>query len=383
MITKEASAQSVFEMNLTKKLPTPIRGLDFSLEEVRQTAFRGGLLRISLEICNNRCPLSCIYCYSHAGTAISGGPSDDLIQAMFIDAQKMGAKTAVLTGGGEPFVDPDRLFRIIDFAERVGLWIVIWTNGVLLNQQMVKKLKSRSVSIITKVNSMPDSPEVTDWLSGKQGAHTKMWAAIEMLLDSGYNTTTPTRLGIESVIVPKNVSEIPLLWRFCREHNIFPYFEGVKILGRAEYHEAKLKCNPTVMRQLFINLHDIDSSVYGFDWPLLSPVPGFRCTQIFCGCYITARGRVRPCPGLFHHVGLIKFEGSHTNLRQLLTNPPFPELRRIKERLKEPCRSCHADPDGLCYGCRASACDTNGLFGLDHECWYVAKVLDNSLNRER
>jgi MoaA/NifB/PqqE/SkfB family radical SAM enzyme len=378
MITQETSSRLVLARRCTKKfsVPIPIQGFGFSLDDILQTAFRGGLLRISLELCNNRCPLNCIYCYSQAGPAIRGELPEDLVRAILMDAQRMGAKTLVLTGGGEPFIDPERLFRIINFAEQIGLWTVIWTNGVLLNEQLIKKLKNCSVSIITKVNSMPPNPDVTDWLSGKPGAHAKMWAAIEMLLNAGYNTTTPTRLGIESVITPENVLEIPKLWRFCREHNIFPYFEGVKIQGRALYHEAKLKCDPTVMEKLFTDLRRIDNKDYGLDWPLLPPIPGFRCTQIYCGCYVTARGHVRPCPGVLHHVGLIRFEGPHTNLRQLLSNPPFPELRHIKYLIKGPCGYCRADPDGLCYGCRACACDTNGFLGSDPECWNAVKSLD-------
>jgi MoaA/NifB/PqqE/SkfB family radical SAM enzyme len=171
------------------------------------------------------------------------------------------------------------------------------------------------------------------------------------------------------------------LWRFCREHNVFPYFEPVKIQGRAEDHVERLRCTPATLQELFYALHALDRSQYGLDWPVLPPIPGFRCTQIYSGCYVTSQGTLRPCPGTWHHVGPVKLSNGHTNLQELLARPLFPEMRQIRCRLTGPCASCRADPEGLCYGCRACAWLTTGPFGSDPGCWLAESFAHNQRNQ--
>jgi MoaA/NifB/PqqE/SkfB family radical SAM enzyme len=199
-----------------------------------------------------------------------------------------------------------------------------------------------------------------------------MWAATELLLSIGFAAAHPTRLGLETVIVPRNLVHIPELWRFCRERNIFPYFEFVKMQGRAEHHEPDLRVPPAEARDLFEWLRDIDRADYGLDWPMLPPIAAYRCTQIYCGCYVTGRGSMQPCPGIPFGVGRIMLQNGRTNLEDLLRRDPFPALRQIRYKVSGPCQSCQVDPERLCYGCRACAYLGDGVSASDPTCWNVA-----------
>ena len=88
----------------------------------------------------NRCNLRCHGCYAHAQThSISDEINADRLKTIIAEAKEIGI-SIVLFIGGEPLVRPEILEITQDFPE---ILFVLLTNGLLIDQPMVKKLKKQ------------------------------------------------------------------------------------------------------------------------------------------------------------------------------------------------------------------------------------------------
>ena len=63
------------------------------------------------------------------------------------DAEKLLCDDIIFQGNGEPFLD-DRLFEMAGYARDKGLKVIIFTNGILLDQANIKRLHELEVSEI-------------------------------------------------------------------------------------------------------------------------------------------------------------------------------------------------------------------------------------------
>lgn len=94
-----------------------------------------------------RCNLHCLGCQYHSTeiestSGIETGDQDlsiELFEILCEDLKKMGTKSMVLTGDGEPLLHPDLLDFII-MAKDAGLSVELFTNGTLLNEERIRDL---------------------------------------------------------------------------------------------------------------------------------------------------------------------------------------------------------------------------------------------------
>ena len=132
-----------------------------------------------------RCNLKCIYCYEDCSDvkAYESVPfryKNSIIR----QAAKGGAKSLVIPGAGEPFLDKD-LRRIVSNAADCGLKIVIYTNGTCLNKTVLSWLRDTSVSLVVKLESL-DS-RIHDHLTEVKGSFSMVSRNLGKLLDAGFN----------------------------------------------------------------------------------------------------------------------------------------------------------------------------------------------------
>lgn len=353
------------------KSPPVLKGLDFNKEEVEDAQRNNRLLRISIELCHNFCNLRCIYCYSNSGEETSGGLTTSEIFNIIDQSKELGAKSVILTGGGEPLInpqEPEQYLKVVDYIYHQGLTPVMFTNGTLITKEIAQRLYKKNVSIIAKLNSLEDS-EITNTLSGRNWAHKKMMEGINNLIDTGFNREKPTRLGVESIVCKQNYHEIPNFWRWMRENNIFPYIELTKIQGRAISYEDILNISKEQAKELFYQILKIDEDKFGYTWIPVPPLIGFHCFQYYCGCYVNTQGFIQPC-GV---VNLGKYGRSvrHYKLKEILDFDIFQRTKNIDRYLEEPCKSCEFLKSKYCYGCRGSVYSKTGnIFGPDSICWH-------------
>lgn len=166
------------------------------------------------------CNLRCKYCYSNIE---KDGLTTEEIKEVIKQAVDLGARVVSIVGEGEPLLDKQRLFELIDHINSLGASTILFTNGILVCPDIARKLFDRNVTVVGTENSL--RPEVQDWLSGKPDSWQKIQKGLKNLIKAGFAETTPSRLSIHTIICRQNIDEIPHMWRKWRKANIIPYVQ--------------------------------------------------------------------------------------------------------------------------------------------------------------
>jgi len=340
-----------------------IHGLDFTNEEIAACLMRGGLLSLELEF-SKRCNLKCIYCYASAGNALDNELEPPEIKNIIDQAHELGAKKIILIGGGEPLMY-DGLFQVVEYIRSKGLRQSVFTNGMLLTEDIARFLFRHEVSVVIKNNS--NIPEVQDALAGVKGAYNKIRQGLEYLLTAGY-PSGERQLGIQTIICRQNIKEIPDMWIWARERGIIPYFEIITTQGRAkEHHELQVSVNE--VRDVFEKLEKIDETSFGNKWSPHPTIASFTCKRHLYSCLVNSQGYIQPCTGIDMPVGNVKTERLADILKR---SPVIQKLRNIYENVEGECKGCEFAFD--CYGCRGNAYQTTGNYlAPDPACWLNKK----------
>jgi MoaA/NifB/PqqE/SkfB family radical SAM enzyme len=279
--------------------PPRLRGIDYTPQEVNDAVRHDRPLQIGLMV-SRTCNLACTYCYTSAGRPGDNELSFAGQKELLKQARELGAKTLWVPGEGEPLLD-DNFLELIEYANGLGLYVVFYTNGLLINKDMARRLFSQKVSVVTKLNSF--DPQIQDTLCGAKGVSSKLLRAVDNLLDAGF--ADERRLAIESVIVQQNLQEIPALFKFCRHNSIIPYFEMLLDCGRAPGFD--LQVDSASLKSLFSRLLEIDKD-FDYTW---DPQPPFAaglwsCDRIVYHMVITSTGTAQPCVALKMPLGNIR-----------------------------------------------------------------------------
>ena len=103
-------------------------------------------LKIPLNI-TRKCNLKCKHCFNDAGNL----DSEELTTAelfRLINQMRESGTFFLTIGGGEPLLRED-LFEVIKYARENFIAVSIVTNGLLLNEEIVKKLNTLNLDTIT------------------------------------------------------------------------------------------------------------------------------------------------------------------------------------------------------------------------------------------
>ena len=152
------------------------------------------------KLCNARC----IYCYG-----LFQKMSNDIIPGavlvqLFHDAPLLGVKSLVVTGDGEPTLNP-ALYDACDEGKRMGLDIGIATNGIALNEKKIKRLLTSSTWLRFNLSAVDEVGYksihgVPKWKCVE--ANIKM--AVRLKEELGSNCT----LGLQMVLVPQCLEQV-------------------------------------------------------------------------------------------------------------------------------------------------------------------------------
>jgi MoaA/NifB/PqqE/SkfB family radical SAM enzyme len=294
-----------------------IDGWYFSKKEISECLNNGHMINPSIDL-SNRCNLNCPYCYvedkdSNRKIRTADELSFEELISVIDDLILCGAKTINIVGAGEPTIDTF-FEEIIEYIYHKKIKTVLFTNGIQLanDQRLVKLLSKFHVSIVIKYNST--NPKNQDLMVGRDGYTEKRNKAIETLIDLGFTSHEPTKLGIDVIVNKGNYSEIPNILRWCREKNIFPIIGGYIPSGRtingtfSGYKSIENLTNNLQSEiisllkpieqnkkiELINDLKEIDES-FGIEHPD-NPAyySGGICTQTL-GLYITIYGEIYSC----------------------------------------------------------------------------------------
>ncbi|BCS88440.1 radical SAM/SPASM domain-containing protein [Pseudodesulfovibrio sediminis] len=340
-------------------------GSPFTDDEIDEANKNGRLLTMELEL-SRACNLNCIYCYADSGLPLDNELSYEEIVDTLDQGIALGARKIIVLGGGEPMVYP-RIMDVLQAIHERGCEIELFTNGILLTQEIVEKFKEFKVNPVIKCNSL--KPDVQDHLAGKKGAFEGIRKGFQLLLDAGYPSNGLT-LGAQTIICQANYTELPEIWRYLRNRDIIPYFEVITEQGRAKTH-GSLAVQPKQLQPLFEELSAIDQNEFGVEWKPKPPVAAFTCRRHLFSCTLTTTGNIIPCPGVDAPAGNIR---RHKLADILATATIFKELRDIRQTIKGDCKECELSSE--CYGCRGMAYHHTGDYlASDPLCWRNKSVV--------
>jgi radical SAM protein with 4Fe4S-binding SPASM domain len=285
----------------------------------------------------------------------------------------LGTEMLILTGG-EPLLRRD-IYDIAAYASEKGIWVVMGTNGVLVNEHVARKMvecgvKGVGISIDSVV------PEKHNAFRGGPDAWKYSVRALKICRSHGLEVL------VQSTIMEENQHEIPELLKFAQEHDAWSlnaYFL-VKTGRGATMNELSPLETENSLRQLIEA-----QSEYS---PMLvrsKCAPQFKQLSYEMGqggmesggcmagteyCRITPEGNVTPCPYMDLVAGNIRESGftSIWNDSDVLS-----QLRDVKN-LKGRCGACEFNE--LCGGCRCRAFSATGDYlAEDPACRYVPGTL--------
>lgn len=142
----------------------------------------------------NTCNLRCIHCYKTAGSPL---PEELTTEDWFsiIDQLKALGVFDIAITGGEPFMRED-LFAILEYLVENTFSVNLFTNGTLLNQEQVKRLKEINVAKV--VVSIDGTKKTHEKIRGKN-TFDKTVESIALLTKNGFDVRSNTLIYTDNI----------------------------------------------------------------------------------------------------------------------------------------------------------------------------------------
>ena len=158
-----------------------------------------------------KCNLNCIHCYSESNKKIDCNElSTKEGKKVLVDLAKYGVPV-ILFSGGEPLYRND-IFELMEYAKKLGMRVVISTNGTLITKEVAKKIKEIGVSYVGI--SIDGLGATHNEFRNSSNAFELAVRGIENCLE--YNI----KVGLRFTITKKNQKEIPKIFDFVAEKKI-------------------------------------------------------------------------------------------------------------------------------------------------------------------
>jgi radical SAM protein with 4Fe4S-binding SPASM domain len=164
-----------------------------------------GTLELDLE-----CNLKCTHCYRD-GQWPRGVLETDRVIEILNQIAEAGTIWLLFTGG-EIFLRRD-FFEIYEHAIRLGLKIVLFTNGTTITERVTDRLAHRPPYAI-EVSLYGYTQAIYEKVTGIPGSRHKCYQGVELLLDRGL----PIRL--KTVLMRANKNELTEMLRYAEERGV-------------------------------------------------------------------------------------------------------------------------------------------------------------------
>jgi radical SAM protein with 4Fe4S-binding SPASM domain len=182
-------------------------------------------IEVSLEI-TRRCPLTCQHCYNNLAMGDLAARNSELTKeeyfAILTELAEMGVIWLLFTGG-EIFARKDFL-EIYTFAKRKGFLITLFTNGILINEQIADYLREFPPFSI-EITLYGRTKRTYESLTQSPGSYERCLRGIHLLLERGLPLklkTVGTKINQHEVTRMKEFAEIELGTEFKFDSLINP-----------------------------------------------------------------------------------------------------------------------------------------------------------------
>jgi len=324
----------------------------------------------------HKCNLSCKHCYSNSGaTNETELTTKEALEV--VDQLADFGVIALAFSGGEPLSRKD-FFEVASHAAKRGLYVSVATNGTLLTNENVRKLKQAKINYV-EVSIDGATAETHDSFRGVPSAFDKAVAGLKTCVEADLCAC------IATTATKSNIDEMPEILDLAEEIGVarFTYFNFIPTGRGKEHYDQDL--SPEEREKLMLYLLDRMSKGYKVTIlttaPQLARValqcqgPGDTATMSMahmqtvkvskkavpladfiggCGagrlyCSLSPQGDVHPCVFLPINVGNLKKE----KFGDVWLNSKLFNALRNRDNLKGTCGKC--DYKYICGGCRARA----------------------------
>ncbi len=175
-------------------------------QRIHRTAKNNGSpLRVMFEL-TYRCNFGCRHCYVPQSYRKYNELKTKEVFSLLDQLKEIGCFYLGFTGG-EPFIRED-IIEILWYAKRCGFELIIYTNGLLIDEEIVEQLERlRPNKVDITIPAM--SKGAFERISGVSGSRDKVFRAIDLLYKKGVN------LGFKSCLLKENESEIKEIQNFA------------------------------------------------------------------------------------------------------------------------------------------------------------------------
>ena len=181
--------------------------------------------------CTLKCNFSCKHCGSSAGE--SSYPDEltttEIKKTLLLIAKDFDPHLVFLSvTGGEPLIRSD-LFEVMSFAKKIGFEWGMVSNGFLVDENSVKKMKESGMSsLVISIDGMDD---VHDSFRNKKGSFSKALSAIRMVAGENFLK----ELNITSTIHKKNITQLEDMYLTFKNLGITSWrLTNIDPIGRAK-----------------------------------------------------------------------------------------------------------------------------------------------------
>lgn len=333
-----------------------------------------------------KCNLKCKHCYIEAKITEQKGELTTEEAKSFIEDLAKNKIPVLLLSGGEPLLRED-FFELAEYANNLGLRVVVSTNGTLITESIAERMKD----IIQYVGvSLDGLPSTHDKFRGVEGAFDQALKGIKNSLKAGLKT------GVRFVVNKENYDELPKLidfaaeqgiQRFCIYHLVYAG-RGKEIIDLDITNEHRRKMMDMLIEKALkypemeiLTTDNHADGIYLYNYikkhneeraeevlKLLEMHGG--CSAGYKFACVDNLGNVHPCQFWSHYtIGNVKekkFSEIWNGKDELLK-----KLREKPKHLKGKCKECKYNM--LCGGCRVRAESYHTDLWKEDPCCYLEK----------
>lgn len=316
-------------------------------------------LEVTIEL-THRCNFRCKHCYLPAHREADNLSSARTLE-LLEELDAMGTMRLVLSGG-EPLLRPDWP-AIARRARNLGFILHIYTNGSLVNEDVVAELRPLDPFVEVSLYSMEQG--VFEDITGVPGSFQQVIRGVELLREAGI------RLSLKVPLMDRNWQGLESVARFAES-----------IGAQWSSHEKLVPRRDGGLENLLhrLPLHDLTRF---YRIPLSECCPpseerptssGPLCAAATRYCCIAPTGVVMACNLLTKGAGNL----NQSTFREIWEGSEyFEDLRRLRLTDLHACRSCERLP--YCGRCHAQALIEDGdLLGPSSWACERAEALENS-----
>jgi radical SAM protein with 4Fe4S-binding SPASM domain len=298
-----------------------------------------------------RCNLECKHCYNAAGDTYELSTKEWM--KIIDEIYRCGCLRFFITGG-EPLLH-DGFFDIVEYARRKPLAVGVLTNGTLLDEYTVKKMKELGVSGLHFSVDGPDS-YIHDEFRGVEKSLEKTLNAIRIALNSHL------RVGVTLCVHRKNLREGENLVNLMETMGVTEYTFTPVIKS---FREEESAITPEEYKEFVEGLPKKEKTVY-------APQYARNCGIGYKECVIHPDGTVGLCPP-FGVKGPVLGDLKKDSFDTIWESPILKRLRSIDAFKDEKCGMCpHVR---YCLGgCMAQTYYVTGVItcGSPYRCSYYS-----------